>query len=113
MQKLVIMGEDDHFVNLGNLPDLIMRMTNGLVFDNEGELMPDEDHDKEFSALLQQKMKASSACFEAYTLVRQYVCYFGDVNNSGFCGTASFLCQWNNVSSLLLISENYYFYCDY
>lgn len=116
--KPAIMGLDNHFVNLGNLPDLIMEMTDGIVFDNENKLMPDQQRDTEFAALLRQKMKASSARFEAYTLVRQQVCVVGDDNRSSFCGTArhidgpndtrigyrhtcvfSFMCEWNNVSS--------------
>ena len=116
--KPVIMGLEDHFVNLGNLPDLVMEMTDGIVFDNENILMPDKHRDKEFAALLRQKMKASTARFEAYTIVRQHVCVIGRENSSSFQGTArhidgpndtrigyrhtcvfSFLCQWNDVSS--------------
>lgn len=113
----VIMGAEEHFVNLGNLPDLIMTMTDIHVFDNEMKLMSDNDRDNRFAALLRNKMKANKARFEAYTLVRQKVCSIEDLKTSEFKGTSrhtdgpndtrigyrhtcvfSFLCQWNNVS---------------
>ena len=112
-----IMGMDEHFYNLGNLPDLIMTMTNGVVFDNATKLMPDNDRDEQFAALLRQKMKCKMSRFEAFTIVRQKVCVVGDTNSSGFQGTArhidgpndtrtgyrhtcvfSFLAEWNHVS---------------
>ena len=82
------MGDDDHFVNLGNLPDAIQTMTDFYVFDNQMKLMSDDDRDNLFSALLREKMNAKKARFEAYTLVRQKVCTMEDFNKSEFIGSS-------------------------
>ena len=130
--KPSILGEDEYFRQLGNLPDLIMAITDKVVFDNETKLMWDEERDNKFARILREKMNCNLARFEAYTLVRQPICKLGDESNIDFSGTArhidgpndrrvgykhtcvfSLLCSWKKVSFNMYVIFLFQFMSDF
>jgi len=113
----VIFGSDSDLKLLGNIPDAISEIMDRYCFENNCKLMPDDDRDEMFAAVLRSKIGLKKSRFEAYTIVRQFISRLKDFDPSCFNETTrhvdgpncfrpgyrhtavfSFMCVWKKVS---------------
>jgi hypothetical protein len=122
-QPALINKNDVGYRKLGNLPDCVQAFCDDHVRDCGEPLMNDMDRDEKYAKPLRAKMNLKRSRFEAYTLVRQFVCHSSKLQRNKFNKTArhtdgpndtrpgysvtgvlSFLVEWkDNIYRLTLI----------
>jgi hypothetical protein len=82
-----LINKKTRYDKLGNLPDCIMSFVEDHVFDEGMPLMSDSERDEKFGRRLRSMMKTKRSRFEAFTLVRQFLCKADKFGAKNFNGT--------------------------